>query len=537
MKNVLRPFCIGILGISLMFTSCADDGIDGIDGIDGKDGVDGVDGTDGANGSDGADGMDAEFPITIDQLSFTKIGTFTNGNDEAYAEISAFDAVTKKLFIVNPEEDEISVLDLTDATNPIKGASIPLTGSPNSVAVHNGILAIAVENSDKQLNGTVDTYDTDTQVLIKSYIAGALPDMVAFSPDGEYIVAANEGEPNDDYTVDPEGSITVIEMATETATQISFAGQMNPGNGFRVFGNDGASSFVQDVEPEYVTISDDSSTAYIGLQENNGMAIVDLTTKTITGLVGLGTKNHNVSGNEIDASNEDGIAGDLKNWNVLGFYMPDAIDYFTANGNGFIVSANEGDSRDYDGYSEEVRVKDLNLDPAFYPDFEVLQEDENLGRLKTTIANGDEDNDGLYEQIYSYGARSFSIWDTNGQLVYDSGSEIARRTLAVAPAIFNQDEGAVDGRSDDKGAEPEAVKTLKVGEETLLFVGLERTSGILAYNVTNPYNPVFVTWIYDATDISPEGLIVVDKNDSPTGNYLMIATHEVSSTIAIYEMK
>jgi len=121
--------------------------------------------------------------------------------------------------------------------------------------------------------------------------------------------------------------------------------------------------------------------------------------------------------------------------------------------------------------------------------------------------------------------------------VYDSGSEIARRTLALAPSIFNQDEGEVDGRSDDKGAEPEAVVTLKVGDETLLFVGLERTSGILAYNITNPFSPVFVTWIYDGTDISPEGIIVVDKDDSPTGNYLMIATHEVSSTIAIYELK
>lgn len=534
MKNVLRPFCVAILGISILFTSCADDGMDGVDGIDG---VDGVDGADGADGEDGADGMDAEFPITIDQLSFSKIGTFTNGNDEAFAEISAFDAATNKLFIVNPEENEVSVLDLTDASNPVKGTSIALAGNPNSVAVHNGVLAVAVENMDKQADGTIETYATDTQSLLVSYPAGALPDMVAFSPDGEYIVSANEGEPNDDYTVDPEGSITIVEVATETVTQVYFTGQTDPGNGFRVFGNNGMSTFVQDIEPEYVAISDDSATAYISLQENNGMAIVDLASKTITGLVGLGTKNHNVSGNEIDASNDDGIPGNLQNWNVLGFYMPDAIDYFTANGNGYVVSANEGDARDYDGYSEEVRVKDLELDPAFYPDFDMLQEDENLGRLKTTTANGDEDNDGLYEQIYAYGARSFSIWDANGQLVYDSGSEIARRTLALAPSIFNQDEGEVDERSDDKGAEPESVVTLKVGDETLLFVGLERTSGILAYNITNPFSPVFVTWIYDGTDISPEGIIVVDKDDSPTGSYLMIATHEVSSTIAIYELK
>ena len=467
MKNLVKPFCIGILGISILFNSCAKDGIDGIDG---NNGVDGTNGTDGIDGIDGADGMDF---TSIDQLSFSKIGSFTNGNGEAFAEISAFDPITKKLFIVNPEQNEISVLDLTDATNPLKGASISLTGSPNSVAVHNGILAVAVENINKQINGTIETYDTDSQELIKSYSAGALPDMVTFTPDGNYIVSANEGEPSDDYTIDPEGSVTIVEVATEN----------------------------------------------------------------ITVLVGLGTKNWNLSGNELDVSDRDGLAGNLNNWNILGFYMPDAIDYFTANGTGYIVSANEGDSRDYSGYSEEVRVKDLVLDTSVYPDAADLQLDRNLGRLKTTTANGDENNDGLYEQIYSYGTRSFSIWNTNGQLVYDSGSEIANRTLALAPSIFNQDEGEADGRSDDKGAEPESVKTLKVGEETLLFVGLERTSGILAYNITNPLNPTFVTWLYDNSDISPEGLIVVDKADSPTGNYLMIATHEVSSTIAIYELK
>lgn len=531
MKHFVRPFYVTVLGTALFLTSCAKDGADGMDGADGTNGIDGVDGTDGQDGADGADFT------SIAQLHFAKIGSFTNGNGEAFSEISAFDPTTNKLFVVNPEEDEVSVLDLTDPTNPVKETSIPVNGSPNSVAVHSGILAVAVENDNKQLNGSIETYDTTTQALIKSYVAGALPDMVTFSPDGNFIVSANEGEPNDDYTIDPEGSVTIVDVSGQTAYQVTFAGQTDPGNGFRVFGNDGAATLVQDVEPEYVTISDDSQMAYVSLQENNGMAIIDLSAKTIVDMVGLGTKDFNVSGNEMDASDRDNIAGNLKNWNVKGFYMPDAIDYFMANGTGYIVSANEGDSRDYSGYSEEARVKDLTLDAAAYPNAAELQKDENLGRLKTTLANGDENNDGIYEQIYAYGARSFSIWDTNGHLVYDSGSEISRRTLALAPSIFNQDEGEADGRSDDKGAEPEAVKTLKVGDETLLFVGLERTSGILAYNITNPLNPVFITWLYDAEDIAPEGLIVVDKDDSPTGNYLMIATNEVSSTIAIYELK
>lgn len=521
MNNLFKLFSIGVLS-TFTLISCSEDGLDGING------------TDGTNGTNGENGKDADVTKTISQLTFSKIGSFTNGDDEAYAEISAFDPITKKLFIANSEENEVSVLDLTDATNPVKLTSISLTGNPNSVAVHNGVLAVAVENNNKQANGTIETYNTDTQVSIQSYTTGALPDMVTFSPDGKYLISANEGEPNDDYDNDPEGSITIVDVATGVITQVPFTGLTNPGNDFRVFGP--GATLQQDVEPEYIAVSEDSKTAYVALQENNGMAIVDLDSKTITKLVGLGVKDFNITGNEIDASNKDGIAGNLKNWNVLSYYMPDAIDYFTANGNGYIVSANEGDSRDYDGYSEEERVKDIELDPSAYPNAEWLQEDENLGRLKITTANGKND-DGKYEQIYGYGARSFSIWNTNGERVYDSGSEIARRTLTLTPSIFNQDEGKADGRSDDKGAEPEAVKTLKVGNETMLFVGLERTSGILVYNVTNPLNPEFVTWLYDGDDIAPEGLTVVDKADSPTGNYLMISTNEVSSTIAIYEIK
>lgn len=523
MKNLTKLFALGLLG-TFSLISCGEDGIDGVNGLDG------------ADGADGADGKDAEIVKMVSDMSFTKVGSFTNGDDEAFAEISAFDPATNKLFISNGEEKVVSVLDLTDPSNPVKGSDITLPGGPNSVAVYNGILAVAVENNDKQANGTIETFNTDTQALIKSYTAGALPDMVTFSPDGKYLISANEGEPNDNYDNDPVGSITIIEVETEAVTQVTFDALTNPGNEFRVFGP--GASLQQDIEPEYIAVSDDSKTAYVALQENNGMAIVDLDSKTITKLVGLGVKDYNKPGNEIDASNEDDIAGNLKNWNVLSFYMPDAIDYFTANGAGFIVTANEGDARDYDGYSEEDRVKDIELDPIAYPNATWLQEEENLGRLTITTANGDADNDGKYEQIYGYGARSFSIWNTEGIMVYDSGSDIARRILALAPSIFNRNEdSSADSRSDDKGAEPEAVKTLKIGDETILFVGLERTSGVLVYNVTDPLNPVFITWLEDAADISPEGLIVVDKDDSPTGNYLMIATFEVSSTIAIYEIE
>lgn len=473
-------------------------------------------------------------------LTFNKIGSLVNGTgDEGFAEISAFDPETAKLFIVNPNDVELSVWDLSDPSVPVAGSDIALNGNPNSVAVYDGLVAVALENaSDKQANGTIAIFDAESQNLLNTYPAGALPDMVTFSPNGKYIVAANEGEPNDEYTNDPEGSVTIIEVATGQVNQVGFTAFNGStiGNDFRVFGP--GATLAQDIEPEYVAVSDDSKTAYVVLQENNGIATIDLQSKTVKSIVGLGVKDYSLPMNQIDASDRDDIVGNFQNWPVLGFYHPDAITFARVRGARFLITANEGDARDYDGYSEEERVKDLTLDPTAYPDAATLQLDENLGRLKTTTANGDTDGDGDVDQIYAYGGRSFTIWSTLGNKIYDSGDQIAKTVLELDPSAFNSNEGdGTDNRSDDKGAEPEAVETLKVGRSTLLFVGLERTGGIMVYDITNPINPRFIEWLRDASDISPEGLIVVDEENSPTGNALVIATHEVSNTVAIYEIK
>ena len=412
-----------------------------------------------------------------------------------------------------------------------------MAGTPNSVAVHDGLLAVAVENANKQMNGTVQTYDTETQALVNTYNVGALPDMVAFSPDGKYIISANEGEPNADYSVDPEGSISVVDVQKNEVNTMFFTSYSaaSIGNDFRVFGP--SASIAQDVEPEYVAVSDDSKFAYVTLQENNGIAVVDLKNKAIANVFGLGVKDYSFGENKMDASNKDDLVGNFQNWPVFGFYMPDAITFTKLDGMEYIITANEGDSRDYDGYSEEERVEDVILDPTAFPNAADLQMEENLGRLKITTANGDIDGDGDFDKIYAYGGRSFTIWSTSGTLVYDSADEIGRRTLELNPSYFNADEGEADGRSDDKGAEPESVTTLKVGNSTLLFVGLERTGGVLVYDITNPNSPEYVNWLFDASDIAPEGLVTIAEENSPTGNALVIITNEVSNTVAIYEIK
>ena len=465
--------------------------------------------------------------------------TTINVGGEASAEISAFDSSTNKLFVTNVESNEISIYNISDLDTPVQETSISLNafGVPNSVSVSNGKLAIAVEANVKQNPGKILVYNTTDATLINEYTVGALPDMVTFSNNGNLIVSANEGEPNADYTVDPMGTISIIDLNDDSITTLDFTSfntqeETLKSQNFRVFGPN--ASLAQDVEPEYITISDDSQTAWVSLQENNGIAKVNLVTKTIEAIYPLGYKDHMLPQNSLDASNDDGETV-LKNWPVRGLYQPDAITYVNILGTDYIISANEGDAREYDGspgYIGEERIKDLNLDPTAFPAIENFQDDANLGRLKAMISEGDTDNDGDYDVLYSYGARSFTIWNGNGAKVYDSGNSIATETLAATPANFNDG----DGRSDDKGAEPESVEVLNLGNQRyILFVGLERTDQIMVYDITNPAAPAFLTILSHSGDEAPEGLLIVPAINSPNERDLLIVSNEDSGTVTIYE--
>lgn len=464
-----------------------------------------------------------------------------NVGGEGSAEISAFDPSTNRLFTVNVENNEITVYDINDLSAPALQTPISINafGAPNSVAIYDGKIAVAVEAPVKQNPGQIIVFDTTTGMMLNQYTVGALPDMVTFTNDGRYILSANEGEPNDDYTIDPEGTVSIIDTNDNNVTTLDFTAfnsqeaQLED-QGFRVFGP--GATLAEDVEPEYIAVSDDSQTAWVALQENNGIARVNIATKSIEAIYPLGFKDYNNPNNSIDASDKD-LTNELKNWPVFGMYQPDAITYVSVNGGEYIISANEGDARDYDGYSEEVRVEDLTLDPTVFPASEDYQNEVNLGRLKTTTTLGDTDNDGDVDVIFNYGARSFSIWSTNGALVYDSGNDISELVLANTPDRFNWDweDNETDKRSDDKGAEPEAVEVLSVNEKTILLVGLERNSQIMVFDISNPTSPIFIQFLQRSTDFAPEGLLAISADDSPTGKSLVVVSNEDSGTISIYE--
>ncbi len=500
----------------------------------------------------------AQPSVTLDLLGTYATGIF----DDGAAEIVDYDPVSQRLFFVNAADTEVVALDVSDPTTPFEVFTIDASvfgGGANSVAVKNGVIALAVEADVKQDPGQVVFFDTDGMML-GAVGVGALPDGLAFSASGRYVVVANEGEPDDDYLVDPEGSVSVIDLqngvANATVANATFEAFNADGPrfseiaaaGIRIFGP--GASVAQDLEPEFVTIEGDE-TAFVTLQENNGMAEIDLATASVTFIYGFGLKNHSLAENALDASNRDDEIN-IQPWPVFGYYLPDAIASYRVDGQTYLVTANEGDARDYDGFSEEDRVADLTLDPTAFPDAATLQLEENLGRLNITTTAGDVDNDGDFDRLFSYGARSFTIFQRGNALtllpIFDSGDDFEQITAAAFPTEFNStndENGSFDARSDDKGPEPEGVALGTIGDRTYAFIGLERIGGVMTYDITDPNAPVFVDYTNNrdfagdaeagtAGDLGPEGIVFIAAADSPTGQPLLVVSNEVSGTVSIF---
>lgn len=570
-----------------------------------------------------------------------KLGGYSTGEfDESAAEIPAYDSASKRLFMVNARAGAIDVLDMTDPANPTfitqLDASAVLAGAEiNSVAVSNGLVAVAIQAPVKTDRGRMALYRAADLALLSSVTVGAQPDMVTFTPDGKYVLTANEGEPSDDYQTDPEGSVSVIDIANpaspvvRTADFAQFVGREAELRlqGVRIYGPN--ANAAQDFEPEYIAVSADSKTAWVTLQENNALARVDVASGTVSAIQPLGYKDHGQDANALDASDKDD-AINIKPWpGVRGLYLPDSMVSYSAGGKTYLVTANEGDARAWgedndaywagdagQGFVEEFRVKYLAkasgwsgragddlppqlgalaagglLNPETFGHCGATAgnpgacvDDEQLGRLNITWtmgyrqdangnpvmfnASGVEDASGdrlMYDNLYAYGGRSFSIWDENGTLVWDSGAEIERflasdecklgssRTIACKD-YFNSghDEGdAFDSRSDAKGPEPEGVAVGSIGAKTFAFIGLERMGGVLVYDITNPVAPVRVDylntreeWVTEEPDtilpavgdLGPEGLTFVSAAKSPNGKPLLIVGNEVSGSTTVMQL-
>ncbi|NOI24828.1 choice-of-anchor I family protein [Vibrio mediterranei] len=522
------------------------------------------------------------------------------------AEIVSYDSCTDKLYVVNAQAKKVDVLSLDKQGKPSSTGQIDLAsaaqqsgikiGAANSVSAHEGLVAVAIENSNKQDKGIIALYRSDTLALITTYQAGSLPDMVSFSKDGRYLASANEGEPNADYSVDPEGSVTLVDLnngpQTAVVTQIDF----------REFNQDQSrhselsskvrishpnATVAQDLEPEYLTF-DDKGSLYVALQENNAMATIDVASASVKSIIGLGGKSWQTA--KLDASNKDNIVGNLKSYPMLeGLYMPDSIASYSVNGETYVVTANEGDGREYgfnttqqqcdkqgfkwDGdeqqnaedyankqdfciaYVDEVRGKKLKVGPN-HPLAIALKDNAQLARLKVIKPNQTLAAD---EKVQAFGARSFSIWNETGERVYDSGDEFANIVFMKEAKYFNStndNNGSADDRSDDKGVEPEAIEVAHINGRHYAFIGLERHGGIMVYDVTEPAQALFITYVNNrdfsqpvctqvddgdcdndqynpkAGDLGPESIEYFTRQ----GNHFIAVGNEVSGTTSVFRI-
>lgn len=590
------------------------------------DGDNGAQGEVGITGSQGAAGKSS-----IQNVRVEVVGRFSAGGSDiagkSAAEIVQFHQESNSAFAVNSAKNQIEVINLsnlptTEVGDPVIDTSLSSTtftffdevdvalpnnqleiitlGSANSIAIFEDTLAIAIEAKEKTQNGAVLFYQLDDQgagTFIKAVKVGALPDMVTFSPDGKKVLIANEGEPSSDYTVDPEGSISIIDFTDvmpadisttiNLSTDITFSSDLLDSEdfdtdakrinllkaaGLKLAGPTGT-TLAQSLEPEYITVSKDSKTAFVSLQENNAIGIIDLEKNTIE-IKPLGFKNWNDF--QIDFTNKDEMASFQQVDGLYGMYQPDTISSYQWQGATFVLTANEGDSRDYDGYSEEVRVKDIidpdeinkTLSTELQNIYDASGGKNGLGRLKVTTALGDADNDGTYEALYTYGARSFSIWDQNINLVFDSGDDFGKISASVLGNNFNSThtENKGDNRSDDKGGEPEAIAVGKIGHNTYGFIASERSGDLFVYDISNPFNVSFSAYynnrdftvdfeldddldnpcdesegmdcsmIESAGDLGPESIKFVSSEQSPNGMPLIIIGNEVSGSVTVYQV-
>jgi DNA-binding beta-propeller fold protein YncE len=529
----------------------------------------------------------ASTPVSLTVLGTLKTGAF-RAEDPRIAEINAFDPAGRRIYVVNPLAGRLDVIDGSSPNAPVAAPSVNLVAvcqaalgpacpvlpgsEPNGVAIRGSLMAVAVASAVRTDNGHAVFFElrgADAPRFIAALEVGALPDMVTFSEDGKFVLTADEGEPNPSYTIDPPGTVSIIEVdrigSADAVRRVDFTRFENPGQskklareGVRIFGP--GASISQDLEPEYIAVR--GNKAYVTLQENNALAIINVHGASVEKVVGLGLKDHSLPGNALDTNDQDNAIL-IANRPVHGLYQPDAIAALPLNGRTYLILANEGDAREYAGFVEAVRAGNARyvLDPATFPNAAELKANAVLGRLNVSTASGDLDGDGDFDRIDVFGGRSISIRDGQGHLVWDSGDMLERLSASLdgARTLFNTTNtaNARDNRSDDKGIEPESVVVGDVGGRLYAFVGLERDSGIAVFDVSDPSAPAFVTYatnrkfprnpttgallacndVNDCGDLGPEGLSFVPAVQSPTGNALLIVSNEVSSTTTIWEIR
>ena len=541
-------------------------------------------------------------------------GTYRTGFYNVPAvEGNAFDARTRRLFVANAATQSIDVINLDgtlDPTaptalraqfsipvanllpplSPAPGAVDPRRGAvPRSVAVGpEGLLAVVLQHVEApMLPGKVALFAADSgpgAVPITLLDTGYMPNMAAFTGDRRFLVVANQGEPTDDYLIDPPGSVTIVDLRNGAASAVATDVGFNAFNerkealvrkGVRISGPDLATAdptdtaaVAADLEPTNVAIGLGSRLGWVTLPENNAVAVLDISSKRFIDIRPFGYKDHRRHGNGLDGSDGDsGIR--IQTWPVRGMYMPSQGAIYEFRKLPLLVYANDGVRRNFPAWQDEIRIKDIPdaaFDPSNLPNFAQLKQANAIGPLKVSKVDGDVDGDGDFDHLYAFGARSFSIRLPDNTLLFDSGDDFERITAKAMREtngyfLFNtpDDENRFDDTSDLRGPEPVAVAVGRISRRSYAFIGLERVGGVMVYDITNPLRPQFQQYVNNRNftinpksvcqigvpeddvcrstgDLSAEELLFIEQERSPTGEALLIVSNETSGSVTLFEL-
>ena len=527
-----------------------------------------------------------QFPALANEaaVKVTEISSITSGDGEGSAEIATFHAGSKRVFATNGVKNTIDIFDISDVSNPKKVGSVALSPYGNdvtSVAAGKDVVVAVVNVADKfsatgvptTTNGKIVVFDTNGKVLSSPDVLGVLPDSVSFAPNGTTALVAIEAQPvcakddpataakeDTDYSKasDPVGGVTVVDLSNPSAPVLRFAGfdQFTVADmsakGIAVSAV--VNNVSKDFEPEFVTAVDNNF-AYVTIQEANAIGKLNIQSASFESITrAFESKVARVAR---DTSDRDAGAGPRTYTNVVGASQPDAIAGFTVGAGQYFVTANEGDAREYTCLNDDLRASALKVDTKRFPDWKTLSGNAALGRAKVNPTIGDKDGDGDIDTIHLRGSNSMTMY-RNGIAIWDSADLLDQiQTQAFGVANINgshslsSDKSTMNyvgqDRSDDKGGEPEGVAVGMVGDRRIAILGLERMTALAIFDITAPGNPVFQEWLQmlptkatpakDVKHWSPEGIVFVPANKSPSGKALIITSYELSGSLSIHQIE
>jgi len=526
-----------------------------------------------------------QFPVRANEatVKITEISAISL-DGEGSGEIATFHPGSKRIFATNGVKNSIDIFDISNVAAPKKVGSLSLSPYGNdvtSVAAGRDVVVAAVlvtetfsaTGAPSTPNGKLVVFDTNGKVLSSPDILGVLPDSVTFAPNGTTALVAIEGQPvcakddpataakeDTDYSKasDPEGGVSIVDLTNPAAPVVKFAGfkQFNvaqmKAKGIAV--SSVVNNVAKDFEPEFITAVDNKY-AYVTIQEANAIGKLDIEAASFESVTRAFESKLSVTAR--DTSDRDSGAGPRNYANVVGASQPDAIASFKVGSGHYFVTANEGDAREYTCLNDDLRGSSLKVDSRRFPNWSTLSASAALGRAKVNPTIGDRDGDGDIDTIHLRGSNSMTMY-RNGIALWDSG-ELLDQIQITAFGVANingshslsSDKSTMNyvgqDRSDDKGSEPEGVAVGMVGNTRVAILGLERMTALAVFDITQPRSPVFQEWLQmlpakatpakDVKHWSPEGIVFVPADKSPSGKALIITSYELSGSISIHQIE